>query len=115
MSQLCDDQADVYREPRVRARKAHCCSACRETIEPGHFYHRVSMVWDGTARSWKRCLRCQAIHVHLREVDTDPDGWPDEALACGHSYEDVHREPPPPEIAALAFMSGADLQPQEGS
>ena len=104
-----DELYEVYDEQRVTARKAHQCSACSETIRPGDRYVRVKMVFDGSAETIKRCARCQSIHEHLR--DTAPgcgDVWPDEKLDCGDSYEDVFGEPPPDEIAALAFWRPGD-------
>lgn len=103
------DPATLYREPRVRARKEHICGACRETIAPGHVYVREVTIFEGTADTVKRCLRCQAIHEHLRTL-MDFEEWPDPWLACGHEYEELHGEPPPPEIAELAFISAEEMQ-----
>lgn len=111
MAGWCDETADVYDERRVKARKVHHCVACGERVEPGHIYMRVAIIYDGGVTTLKRCLRCQAIHEHLRDVAPEPEAWPDEDLNCGHDYEEVHGgQPPPPEIAALAFKSGGDLQ-----
>ena len=111
MSHDCDDHNTVYDERRVKARKAHTCGACRETIQPGHDYVRVGIVYDGSASTVKRCLRCQALHVHLRSkcAEVSSDMWPDERLACGLTYEGEWGDLPE-EIAALAFKTGADMQ-----
>jgi len=36
--------------------------------------------------------------------------YPAERLDCGQSYKDEWGKEPPPEIAALAFKTGADMQ-----
>lgn len=111
MSVEADDTYDVYHERPVRARKAHKCIACREVIAPGHRYWRIGVIYDGSARTLRRCLRCQCIHVHLRELCSSSDDytWPDEWLGCGQSYE-AEWGKCPEHIAVLAFVSGADLQ-----
>lgn len=43
MSHAVDEYYTIYEEPIHRARKAHICDACRETISPGHRYARVFM------------------------------------------------------------------------
>lgn len=100
--QYAEETYDVYDETATKARKAHTCRACGETIPPGARYVRVNVVFDGSAETIKRCARCQAIHEHLREHG-DGEEWPDEALNCGDTYEDVFGRPPPDHIAALAF------------
>jgi hypothetical protein len=87
------------------AQKKHTCSACARPILAGTRYVRhvrINEVGD-RPETWKRCAACELIYRHLCERA----GWtgvePDPGLACGHSYEDVYREPPPAEIAALAF------------
>lgn len=108
MSHGIDERYKVYNERRVKARKAHACGACGDPIEPGHEYTLVFIVFD-RARSLKRCLRCQALHVHLRGVCAPHEMWPDERLDCGMDYEEEWGELPE-EIAALAFKTGADMQ-----
>lgn len=122
MSHSCDDMYTVYDERRVKARKTHRCGACRESIQPGHFYVRVGVVFDGRGSAIKRCLRCQALHVHLRAKCDALNAasnahfgyadrmWPDERLDCGLDYEEEWGDLPD-DIAALAFVTGADLQP----
>lgn len=110
MSHLVDETYSVYSESRRSARKRHACSACRDAIEPGHRYVSVFIVFDGESRAVKRCLRCQAIHEHLRSLCTrDGDLWPDESLDCGLDYVSEWGELPD-DIAALAFQTGADMQ-----
>jgi hypothetical protein len=95
------DPADVYAETVRRARKPHSCAACRETIATGHRYTDVRIIFEGRVDTIKRCLRCQAIHEHLRDLG-DGESWPEERLDCGQSYESEWGECPD-EIAALAF------------
>lgn len=113
MSHSCDEHYDVYSEQFPRARKEHKCDACNDTILRGDRYTRVAIVWNGTAESIIRCLRCQTIHEHLRTLDKYGELWPDERLDCGEEYTDHWGKEPPPEIAALAFVSGHELQTQE--
>jgi len=100
----------VYQKTRRRARKAHKCGACHETIRPGDSYMVVSIVFDGTAETIKRCARCEAIHDHLVGLClADGERWPEERLNCGESYEDEWGECPE-EIQALAFaLPGEDI------
>lgn len=116
MSHYCDASYDVYREHAVKARKAHVCSACAETIPPHTSYWRVTWVFDGSADGVKRCNRCQAIHLHLRGKcrDADSDMWPDERLSCGLKYEDEWGDLPD-EIEALAFALPTDSISMEQS
>ena len=109
MSHGIDERYTIYEGRRVRARKAHVCGACKDAINPGHAYTRVFILFDGKATSIKRCLRCQALHVHLRGVCAPHEMWPDERLDCGMDYEEEWGDLPE-EIAALAFKTGADMQ-----
>lgn len=107
MSHAVEEYYDVYDERRHKARKATTCSACRCAIDKGHFYTYVFLVFDGEPDRVRRCERCQAIHVHLREVGRSVDDgesyWPDERLACGIEYKKHWNVEPPAELAALAF------------
>jgi hypothetical protein len=110
MSYVADGAYDVYRETWRRARQPHRCGACRETISPGHSYVVVNTVYDHSAETIKRCVRCQTIHEHLRTLGGH-DEWPDERLACDNGeYEEHWGVAPPPEIAALAFATAEELQ-----
>jgi len=109
VSHSYDETYEVYSETNRRAVKQHQCSACAEPIPAGHRYYDIRIVFDGVVRV-KRCLRCQAIHEHLR-TKAPGETWPAERLDCGESYEEDWGECPP-EIEALAFKSGADLQPK---
>lgn len=94
-----------------KANRAHVCTACHETIAPGHTYTREFLICEGAPYIYKRCARCQAIFVHLSGRMTDSDEYCDPDLACGHDYEDCWREPPPEAIAALAFWLPGDPLP----
>lgn len=109
MSYQADEKYAVYSERFPRARKPHVCDACRETIRIGDRYARVGTVFDNRAETIVRCLRCQTIHEHLRTLG-DGDSWPDERLDCGEEYESHWEQPPPAEIAALAFVTPDDMQ-----
>lgn len=109
MSYSYDERYAVYLETLRRAAKEHRCGACDEPIAKGHRYYVVTWVFDGSAGGVKRCLRCQRVHEHLRSL-APFEMWPEERLDCGESYEDEWGECPP-EIAELAFKTGADLQP----
>ncbi len=109
MSHSFDEQYSVYDENFPKARKPHTCEACKEPIAVGHRYANVKIVFEGSAETVKRCLRCQEIHEHLRKLG-DGEMWPDEKLDCGEEYRDHWRKDPPPEIAALAFELPEETQ-----
>lgn len=107
MSHDCDESYDVYNERRVKARKHRDCAACKEPIRHGDYYVRVAIVWDGI-EVLARCLRCQAIHEHLRKLGKG-ETWPDERLNCGETYEE-HWGQLPEEVARLAFLNADECQ-----
>ena len=99
---MCDLEADetcpVWDESYRKARVAHECSGCGETIRPGMSYRRTAVLWDGAWSTWKHCQRCAAIvdalRVRLQECFTADTL----DLACGEVWHD-----PPEHVAALAF------------
>lgn len=101
MSYSYDATYDVYDETFPQARKEHTCDACSEIIPVGRRYARVSVVFDGGARSHKRCMRCQDLHKHLRSL-APGEMWPEERLDCGQDYEEEWGTLPD-SVAALAF------------
>lgn len=109
MSHRYEDTYDVYDERLRKAKKPHVCAACSEPILRGDYYHSIFIVFDARARRVVRCLRCQKIHEHLREL-APGEMWPDEELACGEDYREHWGEDPPAEIAALAFRSHREMQ-----
>jgi hypothetical protein len=109
VSHCIEETYSVYKERCVRARKGHTCEACRDCIPAGDRYWSVRVVFDGSAETIKRCLRCQRVHAHLRELGRRHDVWPAERLDCGLDYEDEWG-PLPEDIARLAFVTGHDLQ-----
>lgn len=110
MSVDFEGRNDVEVTEIVKARKQHKCRACGETIPAGHRYERHSSLFDGQWYSCKRCLRCVAIFEHLQSRETGWDCGPDWELNCGHTYEEMHGEPPPEEIARLAFVTAEEMQ-----
>ncbi len=113
MSHYADDTYDVYVEVKRKARKEHLCCACSEKIRIGDEYSVTKAVFEGTVRTYKRCLRCQKIHKHLRDVCNDRasgEMWPDEELNCGEEYKDHWGVEPPEEIAALAFALPGEVK-----
>lgn len=112
MSMSVDGNSDVYVEHQVKARKAHECDCCDLGVRAGDLYWRIRKIYEGNVESYKRCLRCQTIHVFLRGVVNLGDEWPDERLACGHEFTELHGEPPPPDIARLAFLTPDEVQEQ---
>jgi hypothetical protein len=113
MSHEVDECYTVHRNERRRARKEHRCSACRETIRAGDVYHSIFTVFDGDSRTFKRCLRCEALHAHLVLKGTEATGrdrtYPQEDLSCGIPYEDEWG-PIPDDIARLAFVTADEMQ-----
>ncbi len=107
MSHGIDECYSVYNETTLKARKAHVCDACERTIERGHYYCRIFIIWQGDKEHVKRCGSCQLTHEHLRKLGGG-DTWPDETLSCGLDYEDEWMKAPPPEVQALAFASSAE-------
>lgn len=103
------EPAEAWVETWRTARKRHICTACRETIEPGHRYVDNRAIFDSRVSRMKRCARCQAIFDHLCDIDRG-DGIAGN-LDCGHSYEDIHGAPPPEHIAALAFALPGETPP----
>jgi rubredoxin len=106
------EPCSVYKTKLRRARKAHTCAACKEPIRRGDLYSYTYLVFDGQSEESKRCARCELIYDHLltRARTELEDTTVDERLNCGHTYEEVHGQPPPPEIAELAFMTPAEAQ-----
>jgi hypothetical protein len=102
---MCDEAdgaCDVWRSRDVTARKPHKCMACRETIAPGHRYHRVDSLYDGQWSRWVHCARCWTMWSAIRDV-ADWDSYVDPYLNCGEAWDD-----PPEHVARLAFALPGD-------
>jgi hypothetical protein len=108
VSHSVDETYDLYSEKFPRARKEHTCGACAETIMGGQRYARVFILHDGNASEVVRCLRCQKLHEHLRDLG-DGDTWPAERLDCGETYQQ-HWGELPEDIAALAFALPGEVK-----
>src|SRR5690349_424705 len=107
MSVYADDDApSVYTERYRKARKEHRCDACGGTIKSGDVYSYTASLFDGSWDSATRCGRCETIYLHLLEkMRGNYDEYPHWHLDCGHEYKERWDEEPPPEIAALAFLT----------
>jgi len=112
MSHSVDEHYAAYTRTERKARKEHRCCACKETIERGHRYVYVTAVFEGTVDVYKRCVRCEHIFQLLVDKLAGRDEWPDEDLNCGHVWGEDHDGDPPPEVAALAFLSQSEAQSQ---
>jgi len=110
MSHDVEEHYTVYEESTRKARKEHECDACDDKIRVGDKYVHVFIVFQGDHETIKRCARCQAIHMHLRQECQGQGMWPAERLDCGEEYEEHWGKAPPDEIAALAFMTADEMQ-----
>ena len=52
------DEPTVYREGRSRARVAHVCCECAETIPAGALNFVANGRWSDDWREYRRCIRC---------------------------------------------------------
>lgn len=69
---MCDcdlEQPSTFRTTDRKARKWHRCSECRCWIEPGETYLEIFGVWDGDARTYRRCIDCQDIIAWAEKQD----------------------------------------------
>lgn len=108
--EYCEDFEHGWRAAAMSLR----CDACEIQIAIGDRYHWETWVFDGDDDASARCVRCQAIYEHLTErmrLGGDRDEFCAPALDCGDEYEERWDEPPPPEIAALAFWLPGDPLP----
>lgn len=120
MSVDCDsgDSPEVWSEKINKARVAHQCSACGEGIRPGDVYHYTFYIYDGNKNTIRRCARCEVLYRALVKLhnserpeveDVEVPGVAPE-LDCGHTFEQVFKREPPPELARLAFLTPAEMQ-----
>lgn len=96
MECFCDyDPPSLYSKQQVRAaRKAHQCSECSRTIQPGEPYESTWGIWDGDASTFRTCQHCLALrefvqahvpcfcwaHGNVREdAISTAEGWAHEA------------------------------------
>lgn len=52
------DPCDFWNVTEPRARKAHACTECQESIKIGDTYHRVAWKFEGTVGTDKVCEGC---------------------------------------------------------
>ena len=116
MSLSCEGEVcSVWRESIRRARKQHCCSACRAVIRPGDFYSYTFCVNpDAGPETIRRCGSCEVTYRHLvaqcdaynKTVNLDDARYSQADLGCALAYEDEWGDLPS-DLAALPFL-GAD-------
>lgn len=106
------DYPAVDTERTVVARKSHECCACKGTIRSGDRYIRRFIMWEGSPVVYIHCLRCRRMLAILsrEHFRRNTDTVPAIKLDCGHTWEEVFDEPPPPEVARLAFMTSDEIQ-----
>ena len=72
MSLMCDygdyEEPSIYSATTQRARKEYCCDECRQTINHGDTYVRIFGVWDGDARTYFHCERCDDLIAAFTDV-----------------------------------------------
>lgn len=109
-----DEYSTFHNETHPRARKAHTCLGCDETIQPGQRYRYTSGLFDGSIYSYKHCMRCATMLDKLHERERErmrAEGYGgglgtaiDPELNCGAIWKD-----PPEDVAALAFALPKDF------
>ena len=60
-----DGYADCWSITTPKARKAHICCECKDTIKPGEKYERIFSIYDGAINVYKTCLFCAAEFKRL--------------------------------------------------
>jgi hypothetical protein len=104
-----DGTCDVWKESVRRAAKDRKCDACIELIRKGDRYHVTRSLYDGEWETTSRCARCQAMFAFLSGALPSGEVCHGE-LDCGHTWEENFKRQLPPEVASLAFLTGADAQ-----
>lgn len=99
---LDEDGPDAFQSRVRRAAKEHSCIACKETIRRGDLYRYSSGIFEGQPFSYRHCLRCWAMLDAIQDKNGESG---DIYLDCGEIWKD-----PPPEVAALAFMTREEMQ-----
>jgi hypothetical protein len=100
-----DEESGFRSGSWVRARKAHRCYACRETIRPGDLYHREAGTHEGDFFLYKHCARCWKMLDFVLHVG---DGTVQYDLNCGEDYEYEGNEADP--AHQLAFLTQDEAQ-----
>jgi hypothetical protein len=109
MMRGADGSYDVFEEVVIRSLARDSCNACSEIIARGHYYVRITSLFEGRREKHKQCLRCHYIWRVL--VNARGYGeWPCERLRCGEEWEDVFFGEPPEGIERLAFVEPEELQ-----
>jgi len=115
MSCEIDGTNEVESSTTQRARKEHRCCACRETIRVGDLYRRTFVVYEREPETFKHCLRCTAMFdaIIRAQRGADLDYWERGVawrLDCGHDWQEMFDDDPPPEVARLAFLTPDEAQ-----
>ncbi len=72
---MCDcERPDVCNVVTRKARKAHKCCECGGDIPVGSAYQYISIVFDGTADSFKTCDSCAKVRGAEQAKDRDDCG-----------------------------------------
>ena len=95
-----DDSCDVWDRTVRRARRERRCSGCRSIIASGDLYARTGVLYDGSWSDVAHCGRCDRLFRMSAQHIAAPG---DAEFACGETWED-----PPPEVAALAFVTPSE-------
>lgn len=78
---MCE-MPSCYGHEERKARKAHNCSECHGTIQPGERYHHHHGVWDGKASDYKVCADCEALRAECdKDARQDDERTPFEGLS----------------------------------
>ena len=65
------EQAKVYDEKEVTARKRHKCCECDGWIEPGEKYLSCHGLWEGMWQNFKVCKDCDELRDKLKGSEWD--------------------------------------------
>ena len=84
---MCDcEMPSTINTIERKARTAHKCCECDDTISPGDKYEYTSGVWDGRGASFKTCLRCAGVRSwYVHECLPTYECWP----CFGDLYQDA--------------------------
>jgi len=65
----CDyDEPKFYFNKLVKARKQHKCDECRNIIQKGETYERVSAMWDDYAPdTYRTCSKCLDLRNYTKQ------------------------------------------------
>lgn len=88
---MCDldhdnfDNASVFKQSFVTARKPHVCECCGGQISPGSKYVKHFSVYDGSVSSEKACTACETMAEEFQRshgMRMTPGGMPEALQLC---------------------------------